>query len=247
MKFNFPPLHVCEQARQRGIDSVIVGVSGGMDSVVTLDLCKQYFKTLRCYFMYVVPGIGFQERYLQFLERRYEVEIERIPHFLLSDILRGAALRHTTEATSNLRKAKSTDVDAYLRKKFGIHWIAVGEKASDSLERNTQIVQHGGILEKRGRILPLAYWTHAQVQGFMSRNRIPFPPDYNLNNLVKDPNLKRRRGASFGSLIGMREIGLIAEKYPEDYEKIRKFFPFVDVQLVRQKILAESLPNESAE
>lgn len=55
---------VIEKARHF-TDSVTVAVSGGKDSVVTLDLCCSSFRKVSAFFCYVVKGLSFQEQYLE--------------------------------------------------------------------------------------------------------------------------------------------------------------------------------------
>lgn len=231
MRKGHSPLGVVRDAVSRGIESVIVGVSGGRDSVATLDLCVKHFRVVRCYFMYVVPGIQFQERYLQMLERRYNVEIDRLPHYTLARILSQGVLRHKTNATMSLRQCKQSHFYAYVRQRFGLRWIALGEKACDSLERNTQMTQRGGV-QDRGTIMPLAWWSDSDVQSYVSSLRIPLAPDYGLSAKTIE-SLRRQRSGSFSSLLRIDALLLIRERYPDDYERIRAMFPFVDAHVLR--------------
>lgn len=232
MRKGHSPLGVVRDAVSRGIESVIVGVSGGRDSVATLDLCVKHFRVVRCYFMYVVPGIKFQERYLQMLERQYNVEIERLPHFTLPRILSQGVLRHKTHATMSLRQCRPHHFYAYVRQRFGLRWIALGEKACDSLERNTQMTQRGGVQEQRGTIMPLAWWSDSDVQSYVSSLRIPIAPDYGLSAKTME-SLRRQRSGSFSSLLRIDALLLIRERYPDDYERIRAMFPLVDAHVLR--------------
>lgn len=235
--FGINPLAVLQRARNEfGIDSVIVGVSGGLDSIATLSLCRSTFSRVEAYFMYVVPGLSFQERYLQYLERRFGVELLRIPHWAVARSLRGATFRHATPSSVSVPALKMSDVDAYIRRQFGIDWIATGEKANDSLERAAQIKRCGGIHEGRKRIFPLATWSHADVANHLARERIVAPPDYRLRPA------ETHRG-NFDYLLSFDEIVPIKEHFPEDFEKIKQVFPLIEAQIERARILAKRRPD----
>lgn len=238
MREGHKPLEVIHEAVKLGIDSVIVGVSGGRDSVATLDLCVKHFRTVRAYFMYIVPGIQFQERYLQMLERRYKVEIVRVPHFTLPRIMSQGVFRHKTKSTGALRKCRQHHLYAYIRQQLGLHWIALGEKASDSLQRNTQMAQRGGVQTQRGTIMPLAWWSNSDVESYVSSLRIPLAPDYALAASAPDA-LRRSRSGSFSSLLRIDALIQIRERYPDDYERIKRMFPLVDAHIIRYNSLRE--------
>lgn len=74
-------------------DTVMVGFSGGKDSICALDLCCRYFGTVHAYFMYLVPGLSFQEAQLRWYEQRYGLQIHRVPHPMLSSWLKWGVFR----------------------------------------------------------------------------------------------------------------------------------------------------------
>lgn len=121
-------------------DSVIVGFSGGKDSIVTLDLCVRYFKRVVPFFMYLVPDLEFQERMLKRYEDKYGIEIIRLPHFECSNFLKYGSF---TMFDPNVDIVGITDTYEYLRQRTGIHWIAAGERCADSIVRNAMIKQSG--------------------------------------------------------------------------------------------------------
>lgn len=201
----------------RVTDSVIVGFSGGKDSIVTLDLCMRYFKHVYPYFMHLVPGLGFQERTLEWYERRYGIEIMRIPHFEVSWMLRYGTFR---DYNPDVPTISVTDSYGWLRVKTGAVWIAAGERASDSIIRNAMIKSTGSIDRKRGRFYPIAYWKKAEVLGYIKRHKLKLPQD------------SRGLGFSFRGLDGA-QLKYIRETWPEDYERIERFFPFCGASIQR--------------
>lgn len=198
-------------------DSVIVGFSGGKDSIVTLDLCFRYFKTVRPFFMYLVPDLSFQENMLKRYEDRYGTEIIRLPHFECSDFLKYGSF---AVADWNVDIVGINDTYAYLRDLTGIHWIAAGERCADSIVRNAMIKKSGSIDYKRGRFYPLAYWKKSEVMEYIKRKKL---------YLSKE---QREIGFSFRSLAGS-ELSVIKQLYPQDYEKILRVYPFAGAGVER--------------
>lgn len=209
----FDPL----KTQSRVTDSVIVGFSGGKDSIVTLDLCFRHFKRVVPFFMYLVPGLEFQEKMLRWYENKYKTEIIRIPHFEVSEFLKYGSF---TLYDNNVDVVGITDTYEYIRQKTGIHWIAAGERCADSIVRNAMIKQSGSIDYKRGRFYPIAYWKKNDVMQYIKLRRLYLSPE------------QKKLGFSFRSLSG-NELAVIKERYPNDYKKILRVYPFAGAAVER--------------
>lgn len=212
-------------------DSVIVGFSGGKDSAVTLDLCFRYFKNVRAYFMYFVKGLEFQEVTLRYYEKRYDTEIIRLPHFMLSEFLKYGTYRlpDLDVPITNMKETYN-----YVRKQTGIHWIAAGERIADSIVRRAMIKHSGSIDPVRGRIYPLANWNKKEVLDYVAWRKLPL----SLENKVLE--------SSFSGLEG-KDIIRIREHFPDDYEKIRRAFPLVEAGIIHYQMQKESEEYENSE
>ncbi|MEG1186074.1 MAG: phosphoadenosine phosphosulfate reductase family protein [Eubacterium sp.] len=198
-------------------DAVLVGFSGGKDSIVTLDMCVKYFKTVVPFFMYLAPDLEFQERTVQKYEKKYNIEIIRLPHFEVSNFFRYGTFRN---ADPSVKIVSITDVYEYLRQKTGIEWIAAGERTSDSIVRNAMIKKSGSVDKQRRRFYPIAYWNKANVMKYIKMKNLYLPQD------------SRKIGFSFRSLAG-EELSTIKNLYPKDYEKILKVYPFAGASVER--------------
>lgn len=204
-------------------DSVIVGFSGGKDSAVALDLCFKTFPHVQPFFMYLVKGLEFQERTLRYYEKRYNTEILRVPHFMLSDFYNSGSYR---DRDSSVPIIKTVELYNYLREKTGMYWIAAGERISDSIVRRAMIKHSGAIDKKRGRIYPIAYWNKAQVMAYVKMNRLPLSYE------------NRYLGFSFRSLQG-KDLIKIRKYFPADYEKIKAAFPLVDAAIKKEEFFSD--------
>ena len=199
---------------------VLVGYSGGKDSAALLDLCIKHFDKVEVFFMYLVKGLRFQEATLESVEARHGLTIRRVPHFMLSEFLRYGTYRLEDFETPIVTVPQVYD---YLREQTGCHWIACGERIADSTFRRAMIKRSGSIDMKRGRFFPLAEWTKADVLA------------YNRQHKLHVGGESAKLGFSFRSLAG-EDMAKIREAYPEDYERIRRWFPLVEGAVKRYEL-----------
>ena len=164
-----------------------------------------------------MPDLEFQEKMLRRYEDRYDTEIIRIPHFECSNFLKYGSF---TMADWNVDIVSINDTYEYLRQLTGIHWISAGERCADSIVRNAMIKKSGSIDYQRGRFYPLAYWKKNEVIQYIKQKKL---------YLSKE---QKEIGFSFRSLAG-NELEVIKRLYPDDYEKIKKVYPFCEAGVKR--------------
>ena len=225
------PLAVIRQARQL-TDAVLVGLSGGKDSLAVLQLASEHGFKLAAYFLYFVPGIRFQEEVLRYCERRYGLKVLRLPHWGLSHQLREWVFRGPHYA-GDCPRLKLIDVENYARRQTGIQWIATGQRKDDSLERRAMLSRCGGIDIGNRRFYPLAEWGRRHVFSYLARARVPLPADYKMF------------GGSWGGRLYAEDLAAIKRSYPDDYETILRYFPYAEAQITRAGLLAEQAPSVS--
>ena len=215
MSILFDPI----KAQRNVTDSVVVAFSGGKDSVVTLDLCCRYFKKVSAFFMYQIPNLSFQEATIRYAEKRYGIEIERLPHFELSEFLAYGAFRKHDFSVPIIT---CNDIYKYVRLTNDTYWIAAGERIADSIVRRAMMKKSGCIDEVRGRFFPIANFTKLDVVNYIKHHQLKASPE------------SRILGHSFRSL-HPADLAKIKIHYPEDYERIVTWFPFVEAGLIHEE------------
>lgn len=203
---------------RRITDTVIVGVSGGKDSVAVLDLCAAANMTIHAYTLEIVPDLRLKNEYFAMLERRYGITIQRYPHPERVQCFREGRY---CNPVPDLVQFNFRDVWEKARADFGVYWLATGEKKVDSLERRAQLSAWGAVQPARGRAFPLAEWKERDVYDYLQRRAVPLAPEY------------RYFGHSLATPLEGRVLAILKEHYPDDYEKVCRDFPFAEASLVR--------------
>lgn len=202
-----------------------VGFSCGKDSLVTLDICCRVFKRVHPFFMWLVPGLSFQEKYIEYIESRYKVSVIRLPHWQLGAMYRANVFRPGSNKSLACPLLKISDIEAEVSRLTGCPWFAYGMTRFDSLERNAMLKRCKGIDLKSRRVYPIMNLTRKAIFAYLRLRKIPLPVDYNLF------------GRSFGRL-WPQELAAIKKHFPHDYEKIREHFPHCEAQIKRAEIVS---------
>lgn len=214
--------------------SVNVGVSLGKDSVCTLDLCVRYFRKVNPYFMYIVKGLPFQENYIKYLEDRYGVSILRVPHWMLGDLYACGYYRESNSITDQSPHITVKDMELYLSDVFQCDWFATGQMMCESIERNAMIKSVGEVDEVNHRIYPLAEWSPMKVKSYLMQKRINLAPEYQyLNRSIGD--------------LRPENLECLKKHFPEDYEKVKRVFPYVEALSARRKYEKDRREREDRE
>lgn len=204
-------------------DSVIVAFSGGKESVVVLDLCFRYFKNVHPFFMYICPDLSFQERTLEWYEKKYQTEIIRLPHMDVSEFFHYGSFRI---ADPSFPIISINDIYKYIRLKTDTWWIAAGERINDSIVRRAMMKKSGSLDVQRGRFYPVSMWKKQEILDYIKFHNLYLGLD------------SRKMGFSFKSLWG-KELLWLRDTFPDDYKKILHLYPFAAAGVKREEMLIE--------
>ena len=191
-------------------DDVIVAFSGGKESVVVLDMCFRYFKNVKPFFMYICPNLSFQEKTLEWYEKKYQTEIIRIPHMDVSEFFHYGSFRIPDYSFPIV---SINDIYQYVRLESDMWWIAAGERINDSIVRRAMMKKSGSIDVQRGRLYPVSGWKKQEVKDYIKFHNLYLGAD------------SRKLGFSFKSLWG-KELAMLKNHFPDDYYKVLKLYPF---------------------
>lgn len=220
----------------RRTNKVIIGLSGGKDSLVTLDLCVNEFgpKNVHAFFMYFVKGLRCVEQTLRWCERRYKIDIDYFPHWTLGLAYKYAVYMPHRTGASEWRDMRQVDVENAERAKRNTEWIAMGHRMTDSIERVAMLKGIAGLDVTGRRVYPLWRWNEASVVAYLRARKIPRPPRLTI--------LKRSMsGVSFEE----DTLLYIRENFPDDYAKIMKVFPYAEAKLARFEMKKSSWKQET--
>lgn len=222
--------------------TIFLAFSCGKDSIcVYLELLKHgVFEKIIPYYMYLVPDISFVNKALDYYEDYFKTHIYRIPHPSLYRWLNNL----TYQAPENCKIIESAllpdfdfdDICKYLCEDLNLKgdvFCANGVRACDSPVRRMVLQKHGPVNYNKKTFMPIWDWNKKDVYKCLTENNIDLPVDYKIF------------GRSFDG-IDYRFLKPIKENFPEDYKKIKSFFPLVDLEIFRRDCFRKHIKKVAA-
>jgi len=240
-----------DKVRATGHTKIAAALSGGKDSIATLDLCIQYFgqKNVHPFYLYWIKDLECENAILNKIQHFYKdmPQIVKIPHYGLAEFLRNCTGRSLTPSIierlgpKSMWTAKKTEKVA--RMKTGAKWIAGGHRISDSLHRRGMLHQCSGFWqygektrEPIYRVYPIYKWSSHNVFSYLKERHLP-TPDMFGNNYNK---------ASGIELTNPVFISHLQRHYPNDYARVKHLFPFIEDARFRDEVRAKlKIQNQS--
>ncbi len=180
-------------------DKLLLAVSGGVDSVVLCELCKQAgydFAIAHCNFQLRGDESERDEQFVRVLAQKYEVAfysktfdtktVSQKEKKSIEETARDLRYRWFNELIGNTQLAKSNEATATHCPLPIAHWLLTAHHANDNVEtvlmnffRGTGIKGLHGILPKQNKIIrPLLFATKKQLLEFANENKLHFVTDY---------------------------------------------------------------------
>lgn len=203
--------------------SILVALSGGKDSICTLDVCVRRYgaANVQPFLMYLVEGLDCEWAPIRRLEALYGIKTIGVPHPSLSQYLKGCVLRPYVEGSEKIRLHKRADIEKYLAKKTGIEWSAWGERAADSIVRNAYLKRVQGVDVKANRLFPIWTWNKSDVFGYLRARKLPVPQQTGFAAM------------SGGVDLDPETLSYIRKHFPADFKKILAVFPLAEASVIR--------------
>lgn len=210
-------LKIISEARKEASSIVLFSSITGKDSIVLTDLLSKHFEEVLCVFMYMVPGISFVDKYLNWQQAKYpNCRFIQVPHFVLLQMIRNGELGIKQDKT--VRKLNLATLSSEICKKHGIEWSCYGFKKTDSLNRRLMLntYEYSGLNRNNKKIYPLADWKDKDVLAYIKANKLLPPVKYDAK---RSSDIDPKDGAF---------LYWCKNNYPEDYNKIVAQFPLAE-------------------
>ncbi len=213
-------MRLIRSIRQQTDTAVLFYSAGGKDGIALLDMLSPIFEKVICYYMWLVPGLDHVKPYLHWAVTKYpNVEIRQIQHYQRDAFDRFGFFQYG-EGNPDVKTRKVGEVEEMVRQETGIKWAFSGMKGVDGYMKRMRLLtfkkRNKAYLTDKGMVYPLAVWTNKEVLKYIE-----------MRNLIK-PFVYNPKDVSQGFGVDLRSLLLLRQRFPRDYERTVREFPFCE-------------------
>lgn len=209
----------------------MLAFSCGKDSISSWIEMRKHFNRIIPVYYYLVPGLSFIEDSLKYYEDFFKTEIIRLPNPMVYRML-NSGMYQTPGNNEVIRSYQfplptREDMAALVREDFNVPdnaYMAVGNRMADNPIRRINITSLGAVNHNQKKWYPIYDYLISDVVGSIRNAKCKLPVDYHLF------------GKSFDGL-SYRFIEPVKRYYPDDFEKIVSFFPFIENEIMKYEQL----------
>lgn len=223
----------------------VLGFSGGKDALAAWLYLRNYFHTIIPFHATLIPGIKYIERSLAYYEEVMQTKIERVMcgYFFKSQMFGVFQPYEALEVVDDCDlfhwegSTYKSPLGHLVAEKYGLpdtHWPAFGFSMYDSLDRIKWVRNTKGKHDKYRCWYPCWNWKPTQVKDYLKQHDISLSEDYLLCN------------RSLDHIPHFYHLEKIRELYPEDYETIKFWYPFVEAREARQLFREQHFKNSQS-
>ena len=228
LKGVMPSEQVCLKIGEECGGKVVLAFSCGKDSIASWLQLRRLGIQVVPYYCYLVPGLKFIEDSLNYYEDFFQTKIHR----LVSDALPRMLTDFVYQPPHNVGIIRASGIRKWKKNEFHdvvVKWqgmeekgmIGVGVRACDSARRRLSFVMAGPINRNKRTFYPVWDWTAEKIRTELYKAKVRVPIDYWLF------------GRTFDG-IDYRFVEPVSRHFPEDYERIKAMFPFVEMEILRR-------------
>lgn len=207
-------MQIIRSVRDKTDTAVLFYSAGGKDGIALLDMLAGVFDKVICYYMYLIPNLDHVQPYIKWAENHYKnVEVRKIRHFQRDYYDFWGFFR---EPDSSIKPRKIGEIEQFVREETGVMYGFSGMKGVDGYMKRMRLKKFAktGYVTDKGMVYPLALWTNKEVLQYIRQSGLIQPFIYDANAI------------SQGFTIDLNTMLLMRSKYPNDYKRILKEFPY---------------------
>lgn len=209
-------------------EPVALGFSCGKDSIAAWIAMRDHGIEVVPVYFWLVPHLRFIDDELAYFEGVFGQRIHRYPNPSFYRLVNG----FVDQPPERLRFIEAAGLPSpdyeqtwqLIFEDLGLSsgtWKADGVRAADSLVRRSSFVRHGVVKKSSRKVSPIADWLKSEVMDAINGAGIELPIDYEIF------------GRSFDG-IDSRFTEPMRRHLPDDYERLRKWFPLMVSDLIRK-------------